>query len=106
MKELKELLLEKLKINSQSKVNDDNYKAEDFCYPIITSSGKEYLWFKWWKHLMETGPIPKKELLSDFGLSITSYSTMFAKLSKRNIIVPVRGKLEAKPADQWRPNIR
>jgi len=106
MKELKELLLEKLKINSQSKVNDDNYKPGDFCYPTTTTTGKEYLWFKWWKHLMETGPTSKKDLLREFNLIETSYSTQFAKLSKRNIIVPVRGKLEAKEPDEWIPNIK
>ena len=106
MKNLKELLFEKLKINSKSKVIDINYKPEDFCYPITTNSGKEYLWFKWWKYLIDNGPMSKKQLLSDFNLAITSYSTMFAKLSKRNIIVPIKGKLEAKEPDQWIPNIR
>lgn len=105
MKNLKELLFEKLKINSQSKVYSNNYNPENFCYPITTSSGKEYLWFKWWKYLIDNGPMPKKQLLSDFNLAITSYSTEFAKLSKRNIIVPVKGKLEAKEPDQWIPNI-
>jgi len=106
MKTLKELLFEKLKINSKSQVIDiDKYKPEDFCYPIGTKDGREYLWFKWWKYLIENGPTSKKELLSAFNLVVTSYSAMFAKLSKQNIIVPVKGKLEAKDPDQWIPNI-
>lgn len=102
MKNLKELLVEKLKINSQSKV--DEYG--DFCYPITTNSGKEYLWFKWWKYLIDNGPMSKPDLLNHFGLKPTSYSTEFSKLSKRNIITPVKGKLEAKEPDEWIPNIR
>lgn len=104
MKNLKELLVEKLKINSQSKVHNNEYN--DFCYPITTNSGKEYLWFKWWKYLIDNGPISKKDLLRKFNLMETSYSTQFAKLSKRNIIVPKGGKLEAKEPNEWIPNIK
>ena len=106
MKNLKELLVEKLKINSQSKVDSDNYNPKDFCYPIETKGGKEYLWFKWWKYLIDNGPMSKKDLLREFNLEVTSYSTMFAKLSKRNIIIPIKGKLEAKKPDEWIPNIK
>ena len=102
MKNLKELLVEKLKINSQSKVDDYG----DFCYPITTATGKEYLWFKWWKYLIDNGPTSKKDLLRKFNLIETSYSTQFAKLSKRNIIVPKGGKLEAKEPNEWIPNIK
>ncbi len=98
MKTLKQILLEKLKINHKTII-------KDFCYPIATKDGKEYLWYKWWKYLDEHGPTSKKDLLSAFDLSVTSYSTMFAKLSRRNIIVPVKGKLVAKNANEWRPNI-
>ena len=104
MKNIKELLVEKLKINSQSKVNNNDYG--DFCYPTTTAAGKEYLWFKWWKYLIDNGPISKKDLLRKFNLMETSYGTQFAKLSKRNIIVPIKGKLEAKEPDEWRPNIK
>ena len=109
MKNLKELLVEKLKINSQSKINyidSNNYKSDDFCYPITTAAGKEYLWFKWWKYLIDNGPTSKSDLLNHFGLKPTSYSTEFAKLSKRNIIIPIKGKLEAKEHDEWIPNIK
>lgn len=105
MKTLKELLFEKLKINSNSKVYNNDYNPENFCYPIMTKNGKEYLWFRWWKYLIDNGPMSKKQLLADFNLEVTSYSTEFAKLSRRNIIVPVKGKLEAKDPEQWKPNI-
>jgi len=104
MKNLKELLVEKLKINSQSKVHNNEYN--NFCYPTTTAAGKEYLWFQWWKYLIDNGPMSKPDLLNHFGLKPTSYSTQFAKLSKRNIIVPKGGKLEAKEPDEWIPNIK
>ena len=104
MKNLKELLVEKLKINSQSKVNNNDY--DDFCYPTHTSNGKGKLWFRWWKYLIDNGPRSKPDLLNHFGLKPTSYSTEFAKLSKRNIIIPIKGKLEAKEPDEWIPNIK
>jgi hypothetical protein len=101
MRTLKQILLEKLKINHKSHI----INTEDFCYPVETKDGKEYLWYKWWKYLDGHGPTSKKDLLSAFNLSVTSYSTMFAKLSRRNIIVPVKGKLVAKDPNEWRPNI-
>lgn len=104
MKNLKELLVEKLKINSQSKVNNSDY--DNFCYPTHNSNGKEKLWFRWWKYLIDNGPMSKSDLLNQFGLTPTSYGTEFAKLSKRNIIVPIKGKLEAKEPDEWIPNIK
>ena len=101
-------IIEGLKINSHTKINhiSNNYKPEDFCYPTETKEGKEYMWFKWWKYLVDNGPMSKRDLLRKFNLVTTSYSTMFAKLSKRNIIVPKAGKLEAISPDNWRPNIK
>ena len=48
----------------------------------------------------------KHDLLTDFHLQPTSYSTMFADLSKRNIIVPIKGKLEAKEPSEWKEKTR
>lgn len=50
---------------------------------------------------MDNGPVSKHDLLMHFGLKPTSYSTEFAKLSKKNIIVPSKGKLETKDPDEW-----
>ena len=95
---LDDYILEGLKINSKSKVykDADSYTDDDFLYPVRKKSGEEYQWFTGWKYLMKNGPMSKHDLLTDFDLQPTSYATQFAQLSKKNIIVPSHGKLEAK----------
>ena len=104
MENITNYILEGLKINANSKVNQgaDKFNEDDFIYPVRTKSGKEFKWFSWWKHLMDNGPMTKHDLLVDFDLQPTSYGTEFAKLSKRNIIVPSHGKLEAKKPSEWK----
>lgn len=95
---------EGLKINSKTKVKPSihGYTDEDFIYKVRKKSGEEFQWFTWWKFLMSNGPMSKKDLLKEFNLLPTSYSTQFAQLSKKNIIVPSHGKLEAKRPEEWK----
>lgn len=98
MNNLNYYIFEKLRINKDIKLDKDN---DDYPYPIKRKSGEKYLWFQWWEYLNDNGPMSKRDLLTHFNLQPTSYSTMFADLSKRNIIVPVKGKLVAKDPDEW-----
>ena len=104
MKEISTYILEGIKVNSKSKVykDADSYTDDDFIYPVKTRAGNEFQWFTWWKYLMKNGPMSKHDLLIDFDLQPTSYATQFAQLSKKNIIVPSHGKLEAKTPDEWK----
>lgn len=101
--------LEALKINSNSKVVKGDLNGYDDIDPDdidrrkkrLNRNGDKYLWYKWWEYLCKNGPTSKKDLLTDFGLQPTSYSTMFAQLSKQNIIVPKGGKLEPRKMSEW-----
>ena len=105
MNNINEYISEKLIINKDIRVkvglSDDEYPIS-----IKKKSGVKYQWFQWWEHLRDNGPMSKHDLLKDFHLQPTSYSTMFADLSKRNIIVPIKGKLEAKDPSEWKEKIR
>ena len=106
MKSIKEFIIEKFKINSKTVntnyIDSDDYNDNDFIRPVKTKNGKEFQWFTWWKYLWDNGPMTKHDLLTHFNLQPTSYSTIFADLSKHNIIVPIKGKLEAKKPDEWK----
>ena len=104
MKKITEYILEKLHV-SQFKKDEhdlDAFMDKDFPRATSTKEGKEYLWFKWWKYLCINGPTSKRDLLIEFKLQPTSYATMFAKLSKENIITPEKGKLVAKKVSEWK----
>jgi len=104
MKQLSNYIIEKFKINSNTVNNNfkDSDDYDDFIYPVKAKNGKEFQWFIWWKYLLNNGPMSKYDLLTHFNLQPTSYSTIFAQLSKKNIIVPLQGKLEAKTPDEWK----
>lgn len=101
MNNISEYISEKLIINKDIRFNK-GLSDDEFPIPIKKKSGEKYLWFQWWEYLKDNGPMSKHDLLTDFHLQPTSYSTMFADLSKRNIIVPVKGKLEAKDPSEWK----
>lgn len=101
MNNIIEYISEKLIINKNLRFNK-GFSDDEFPVPIKKKSGEKYLWFQWWEHLKDNGPMSKHDLLTDFHLQPTSYSTMFADLNKRNIIVPIKGKLEAKDPSEWK----
>lgn len=100
MNDINNYISEKLIINKNLKFKSGPDES-DFIYPIKKKSGEKYLWFKWWEYLRDNGPMSKHDLLTEFGLKPTSYATEFAKLNRRNIIVPIKGKLEAKEPETW-----
>ena len=107
MKGLNHYIKEAFKITGDTKINklsdvSDNYNDDDFPCRVRKRSGQEFQWFTWWKYLMDNGPTSKRDLLSHFNLVTTSYPTLFAKLSKQNVIVPSHGNLEAKKPDEWK----
>ena len=68
-------------------------------------SGKELIWWKWWKILAYNGPTTKKNLNLAIGNdNETSYSTIYARMSKLNVIT-YNAKLkclEAQPVSKWK----
>lgn len=62
------------------------------------------LWWKFWKILAYNGPMKKETINLSLGLVPTSYSGIYAQLSKNNIIVPDRKRkvLIANPLSQWK----
>lgn len=101
MNNISEYISEKLIINKDIRFNK-GLSDDEFPIKVKKKSGEKYLWFQWWEYLKDNGSMSKHDLLTDFHLQPTSYSTEFAKLSKRNIIVPVKGKLEAKDPSEWK----
>ena len=98
MKQLNEFVIEKLQLNPDSKISTNHYK------PIKTrkKNGDKFQWFQWWEYLMYKGPMSKHDLLVEFDLAPTSYSTQFTHLSRSNIIVPQKGKWVAMPPEEWK----
>ena len=103
MRNINDYIDEGLSINRNLKFKKMTCDDSDAKYKMTKKNGDMYLWAQWWEYLMNEGPTSKHDLLSHFGLQVTSYSTEFAKLSKRNIIVPNKKtkKLEAKPIEEW-----
>ena len=111
MKNLNEFVFERLTLNKQTEIIDNiklpsAYKEEDFPIKTRKKNGDKFQWFKWWEYLMKNGPTSKHDLLTSMNLEPTSYSTQFARLSKANIIIPLKGKdrgklMAVKPQD-WR----
>lgn len=104
MRTISEYIDEGLSINKNTKFRKmGDYDDTDAKYKMTKKNGEKYLWAQWWEYLMDKGPMSKVDLLSDFNLAVTSYSTEFAKLSKRNIIVPNKKtrKLEARDISEW-----
>lgn len=108
MKNLKDIILEKLIINKNTKVNihkeyDEN---DDYKLPVKGKHGNIYQWFSWWKYLWDKGPMTKQELVYDhFGLNTNSkYAETFTWLRKHNIIVYNRKLkvLEAIDPEEWK----
>jgi len=103
MRNIIEFIDEGLSISKDTKFKKMNVDDTDAKYKMTKKNGEKYLWAQWWEYLITNGPMSKYDLLTDFKLATTSYSTEFAKLSKRNIIVPNKKtrKLEAKPIEEW-----
>jgi len=103
MRNINDYIDEGLSINKNTKFKKMTVDDTDAKYKMTKKNGEKYLWAQWWQYLMNEGPMSKVDLLSHFGLQVTSYSTEFAKLSKRNIIVPNKKtkKLEAHDISEW-----
>lgn len=68
-------------------------------------SGKELIWWQWWKILAYNGPTTKKNLNLAVGNNNgTSYSTLYARMNKLNVITyNTKLKcLEAQPISKWK----
>lgn len=114
MKNLNEFVIEKLQLNPDSKItvrpqepegydakfDEKKYRGVHFRYKPYTKTGEKFQWFKWWEYLNDHGPTSKRDLLATFNLNF-GYSTQFASLSKRRIIVPQKGKLVANSPEDW-----
>lgn len=103
MKNIVSYITEGLTISKDLKFKKLDYDERDAKYTMTKKNGDKYLWAQWWEYLLAEGPMSKYDLLTHFKLQPTSYSTEFAKLSKRNIIVPNKKtkKLEARPLEEW-----
>lgn len=103
MKNLNDFILERLKLDRSTKIAkiSSSYNAEDFPVKTRKNSGEKFQWFQWWEYVLDNGPISKSDLLIKFGKEPTSYGTVFADLSKKNIIVPQKRKLVAMPPEKW-----
>ena len=111
MKQLNEFVIEKLQLNPDSKISTNHYKPkklpsayneDDFPIKTRKKNGDKFQWFQWWEYLMYKGPMSKHDLLVEFDLAPTSYSTQFTHLSRSNIIVPQKGKWVAMPPEEWK----
>lgn len=127
MKTISEYIIEKLKISSSKStdivmstdiddivlnIDEDDipsyYYDREFPDDRIhrkLNNGKELLWWKWWKILTYNGPQSKKTLNKAIGNDKEdSYSTIYAKFNRLNIITYNRKlrKLEAQPVSKWK----
>lgn len=68
-------------------------------------TGKDLIWWKFWKILAYNGPTTKKNLNLAIGTdNETSYSTIYARMNKFNVIT-YNAKLkclEAQPVSRWK----
>ena len=127
MKSINQYITEKFKINKYNIEHQPGIDADipdsflDKPFPDelkkrMTKDKKELLWWKFWRHLAINGPMKKEDLLKDFDLKVTSYTTLFTQLSKEKIILPVKelrtwsngsltikkgGFLIAQPVSKW-----
>ena len=116
MKNLKDIIIERLHIskNSEFACDDIDYllDIDENGYTTIghkrAKNKDEYLfWVLAWKYLYDHGPMRKLDLMqamNDEGLTTalpTSNVSTFAKLNKEGIICGVKGKLEARPPEKW-----
>lgn len=105
MKNLKDIILEKLQLNKNIKFSD-YYQDKDFLpYRIKKPSGKEYMWYQFWKYLIDNGPTTKKDLLKNLGLenkSSSGYIYLFKELESHNVIISKGNKLEAQDPKEWK----
>ena len=115
---LKDILLEKLKINKETGLNDLDYlddllEIDEHGYTKkghkrAKSKDGYIFWVLAWKYLYTHGPMRKLDLMkamNDEGLTTalpTSNVSTFAKLNKEGIICGVKGKLEARPPKEWK----
>ena len=115
---LKDILLEKLKINKETGLNsrdylDDLLEIDDNWYTKkghkrAKSKDGYIFWVLAWKYLYGHGPMRKLDLMkamNDAGLTTalpTSNVSTFAKLNKEGIICGVKGKLEARLPEEWK----
>ena len=115
---LKDILLEKLKINKKTGLNDHDYlddllEIDEHGYTkkghkrAKSKDGYIFLVLAW-KYLYTHGSMRKLDLMKamdDEGLTTalpTSNVSTFAKLNKEGIIWGVKGKLEARPPKEWK----
>ena len=90
-------------------ITEDAYKLSDFKtsksnkYRSTTKkNGEILLWFKIYTELLVNGPQTKKEVLRKLGLKETSYSTMFAEMAARGIIIyDDKNVISAAPQEDW-----
>ena len=117
MKNLTDIILEKLKINKETGITD---KPLDYLLDIdengytrighkrAKSKDGYIFWVLAWKYLYDHGPMRKLDLMqamNDEGLTNalpTSNVSTFAALNKEGIICGVKGKLEARPPKEWK----
>ena len=115
---LKDILLEKLKINKDTRINDLDYlddllEIDDNGYTKkghkrAKSKDGYIFWALAWEYLYNHGPMRKLDLMkamNDEGLTTalpTSNVSTFAKLNKEGIICGVKGKLEARLPEKWK----
>ena len=119
MKLLKDIILEKILIHKNTKLefsSSDIDKLLDLDENGYTKIGHKraknkngyMFWALAWLYLHNHGPMRKLDLMqamNDEGLTIaspTSNATTFAKLNSEGIICSVKGKLEARPPEQWK----
>ena len=117
MKQLKDILLEKLLIhkNMDFEYNDFDklLNLDENGYTMIghkRAKNKDgyIFWALAWKYLYDHGPMRKLDLMqamNDEGLTnarITSNVSTFATLNKEGIICGVKGKLEARQPEEWK----
>ena len=117
MKDLKEIIIEKLRINKDTGKDICSIEnIENFIDPngytyighkLAIKNGKLLFWALAWNYLKKNGPMRKLDLMNamrEEGLTYanpTSNVSTFATLNKQGIICGVKGKLEARDPKDW-----
>ena len=109
---LKEIIDDPKKVKTDLLEEDIPLELNDHKFPdnmkkrfLKNGDGKgDNLWWKFWKILAYNGPMKKETLNLSLGLVPTSYSSIYADLSRQNIIIPDRKRkvLVAKPVSEWK----
>jgi hypothetical protein len=118
MKQLKDILQEKLIVHKDMGYVNNNDLDEllgidkDGYTKIGHKRAKNkngyIFWALAWEYLFHHGPMRKVDLMqamNDEGLTIakpTSSAVTFATLNRQGIICGVKGKLEARPPEEWK----